>query len=94
MVDEDVRPTGCTRHSTAEIVDDEVVAGEPLGPFAALAIVRYPGEDAFYLLYLDQGWNEATDSWHRTLEDAMRQAELEYEGIASKRICVGDVEGS
>ena len=86
VVDDDVRPTGFTKHSLAEIVDGEVAAATPLVPFAALAIARYAGNQGFYLLYLDREGNEVTDTWHRTLEDAMRQAEVEFEGITSKWI--------
>ena len=30
----------------------------------------------------DPAWNTVTDTWHETLEDALEQAEFEYEGVA------------
>jgi len=33
----------------------------------------------FYLLYLDDNNAEMTDTWHETLEDAMAQAEWEFQ---------------
>jgi hypothetical protein len=83
-IDDDVRPTGSTRHSSGELVDGEIVAGETLGPFAALAIVEEESSSGYLLLYLDQNGDSVADTWHETLEDAMDQAEHEYEGITSK----------
>ena len=71
-VDERVRPTGNCRHSWG---------AEPLGPAAGLAICQYPGEDAFYLFSCDSAWREYADTWHETLDDALRQAAFEYEGV-------------
>jgi hypothetical protein len=64
--------TRATRH---------VVGGDPVGPAAALAIARYPGEDTTYLLYLDENGNVITDTWHASLEDALCHASFEYEGL-------------
>lgn len=89
-VGKDVRPTGATVHSYAEIVDGEIVLGEPLGPFAALAIVQVPDETGFYLFYLDDRWEIVTDTHHETLEAALHQAEFEYDGIAGNWIVVGE----
>jgi hypothetical protein len=86
VIDQDVRPTGATRHSFGTILEGELVPGPPMAPFAALAIVQYEGEDAYYLLYLDSDWEEVTDTWHQTVDAAKRQAEFEYEGITAKWI--------
>lgn len=81
-IDDDVRPTGATKHSYGDLVDGEIVAGEPVGAFAALAI---QGDDAgYFLLYLDADGSPVTDTWHETLDDALEQAEFEYEGITAK----------
>jgi hypothetical protein len=83
VIDDDVRPTGATTHTHGRFVNGEVVPGPPMEPFAALAII--PSEDeGVYLLYLDHNWEEGTDTWHQTLDDAIRQAEFEYEGMAAK----------
>jgi len=67
------RPTGAC---------DQVVAGERQGPAAGLAIVQPDGEEAFYLLGCDAEWNSVTDTWHATLDEALAQAEAEYEGVS------------
>ena len=60
-------------------------------PAAALAVVQYPSENAYYLLYLDADGNEVTDTWHATLDDALLQAEREYAGIGVAWVEVGSV---
>lgn len=52
--------------------------GEPLAAPAALRIVQYASDPGFYLLYLDSGGHELTDTYHDTLDDAMSQAEWEF----------------
>jgi hypothetical protein len=47
-----------------------------------LAIGQYAGETAYYLFGCDDAWNTLTDTRHETLEDALRQAEFEYEGVS------------
>ena len=42
--------------------------------------MRYEGEESVYLFGCDADWNEITDTWHETLEEALAQAEFEYEG--------------
>ena len=84
QIDDEVRPTGATRHSLGELVDGEIVMGDALGPFAALVIIEEESSSGFLLLYLDQNGDPVADTWHETLEDAIDQAEHEYEGITSK----------
>lgn len=61
----------------------QVVAGVAGWPAAGLAICRYEGEDSVYLFGCDERWSGVTDTWHPTVEDAMRQAEFEYEGVTA-----------
>lgn len=74
VIDDRHCATGNCRH---------VVRGELQGPAAGLAICRYDDETAFYLFGCDAVWNVVTDTWHETLDDALKQAELEYEGITA-----------
>ena len=67
------RPTGNCR---------QTVAGELQGPAAGLVICQYDGEDAYCLFGCDAEWNTVTDTWHATLEEALDQAEFEYEGVS------------
>lgn len=67
------RPTGRTRHHRD---------GALLPPPAALRIAQYPDDPGFYLLYLDAGGEQQTDTWHESLEAAQRQAEFEF-GVTS-----------
>jgi len=60
----------------------QVVRGELMGSMAGLAICQFPGQDGFYLFGCDADWQEITDTWHQTLEDAQHQAEFEYEGVS------------
>ena len=67
------RPTGKCRHS---------VAGALVAGFAFLAICQYEGDDGFYLFYCDDQWNVVTDTLHFTMDQAMEQAEFEYENAS------------
>jgi hypothetical protein len=68
----DVRVTGATRH---------YVEGVLFGPADALAIAD-AGEGGIYLFYLDAAAQAVTDTWHLSVEDALRQAEFEYNGLS------------
>ena len=74
MIDERHRPTKNTRH---------IVAGVEQGPARGLAICQHEGEDAYYLFGCDAEWNTLTDTWHQSLEEALEQAEFEYEGVSA-----------
>src|SRR4051794_17930819 len=67
------RPTGHCRH---------VGLGGEIGPAAGLALCGRP-EDGFYLFRCDRDWRVVADTWHATAEEAMRQAEFEYEGVSA-----------
>ena len=43
-----------------------------------LMIIRYPGDDDFYLLYCDQNGNELSDTVHETVDRAMAQARFSF----------------
>lgn len=60
----------------------QIVRGELMGPMAGLAICQYAGEEAFYLFGCDSDWQDVTDTWHQTLQEAQQQAEFEYEGVS------------
>ena len=74
MIDERHQPTGNCK---------QIVDGQLRGPAAGLAICRYDGEEAYYLFGCDEQWNPVTDTWHATLEEALGQAEYEYQGVES-----------
>ncbi len=61
----------------------QIVAGEVQGPAAGLAICRYDGEVGFYLFGCDDRWRSVTDTWHQSIDEAIAQAEFEYEGTAA-----------
>jgi hypothetical protein len=73
-VDERHRHTGNCRH---------IVDGSLRGAVAGLAICRYEAEECCYLLHCNDSWHSITDTWHPTVEEAMRQAEFEYEGVTA-----------
>jgi hypothetical protein len=60
----------------------QIVADKVMGPMAGLAICQYKGETAYYLFGCDQDWNTVTDTWHQSLEEAIKQAEFEYTGTS------------
>ena len=72
-IDNRHRPTGNCRH---------IVPGVLEGAAGGLAIGQYAGETAYYLFGCDDAWKTLTDTRHETLEDALRQAEFEYEGVS------------
>ena len=73
LLDKSVRATGSCQHW---------VQGQIMGPAHALAICQYEGEAGYYLFSCDTRWQSVTDTWHKTIEDAQRQAEFEYEGVS------------
>jgi hypothetical protein len=66
-------PTGNTKH----------LLGSPDGlqkdfpPFVWLEIAQFDDDPGFYLLYHSESGMDA-DTWHLSLEDAMHQAEFEF----------------
>lgn len=64
--------TGGTRH---------VVQGDEVTEFASLAIAQYPTDPGFYLFYCDENWDAITDTYHETLDEAIEQAEFEFDPV-------------
>ena len=58
----------------------QIVAGKLMGPMTGLAICQYEGETACHLFGCEEEWNPITDAWHHSLEEAVNQAEFEYQG--------------
>ncbi len=61
--------TGNTRHFRD---------GQLLPLPSRLLIVKIPDSQGYYLLYLDKDGEEMTDTYHDSVEDAMGQAEWEF----------------
>lgn len=74
VVDPRHRHTGKTR---------QIVNGVLQGPAVALAICQEEGSGGFLLFGCDASWQVITDTWHSTLDEALHQAEFEYEGITA-----------
>lgn len=62
--------------------------GQLQGIPAAIAICQFGKNTSFYLLCCDSEWNTLNDTFHLTLDDAMHQAEFEFEGVRSTWIIV------
>ncbi len=56
------------------------VRGVVTGSMAGLAICQYTEESGVYLFGCNADWEVVTDTWHQTIEEAMKQAEFEYAG--------------
>jgi len=67
-----IRP-GRTKHTLC----DEHGSRE-FPPFVSLVIARYPGDSGYYLLHLCEN-GQGTDTWHQSLDEALHQAEYEFE---------------
>src|SRR5580698_7335435 len=50
----------------------------PFPPFTSLAITRYGKDPGYYLMHICDG-GLGTDTFHETLEEALHQAEWEFE---------------
>ena len=71
------RPTGMTVHRVGAPGHEKVLSG-----FSALAIAQCEeGGGEFYVFYCDPEWRVMTDTSHRTFEEAVEQAESEFEGL-------------
>ncbi len=45
----------------------------------SLCIAQFDGDPGFYLLYFDAEGNELTDTYHDSIDAALKQAEWEFE---------------
>jgi hypothetical protein len=62
----------------------QIVGGVIQGPAAGLAVCQDEEDTTgFFLFGCDREWNTVTDTWHETLEEALGQAEFEYEGVSA-----------
>ena len=50
----------------------------------SLQIAQYPGDDGYYLFYLDESGEVLTDTFHDDLQKAMDQAEWEFGAAAEE----------
>jgi len=62
--------TGKTRH-----YHGEAALPQP----SELLIAQYAGDPGFYLLYFDASGNELTDTYDDSIDEAMTQADFEFE---------------
>ena len=73
----------------ARIGDGIVITGNCLhldqygiiDPPQGLTIYYDEKEEAYYLFRCDSDWVSLSDTWHQTLEEALSQAEFEFQGI-------------
>ena len=65
-----IKATGKTTH---------IVGGEEIQQPISLQIATYGNAPGFYLFYLNGNNEIITDTWHETVEDAIEQAEWEFE---------------
>lgn len=72
-IDERHRHTENCRHNLNGVLQ---------GPVAGVAICPEGNGKGFYLFGCDSDWEVATCTRHPTLEEAMSQAEFEYEGVS------------
>ena len=63
-------PTGKTHH-----YDEDQELPHP----TTLKIIKFENTEGFYLLHFDTWGNEITDTFHETIDDAMAQADWEYQ---------------
>jgi len=64
------QPTGKTHHYHGK---------KELPAPAMLQIAKYSEDPGYYLLYLDANGNELTDTYHDSMEEAIAQAEWEFQ---------------
>jgi hypothetical protein len=67
-----LRP-GRTKHTLADSQGQR-----EFPPFTSLEIAQFAGDSGYYLLHLCEN-GQGTDTWHATLDDALHQAEYEFE---------------
>ena len=69
------RPTGAGSHD-AHLVGPSVTA-------YGLVICRATDPAGYFLFTCQDDWYPMYDTWHATIDEALRQAEFEYEGSIS-----------
>ena len=94
-LDEDVQATENTRHyilnntnidELSEFLEQKRQPPEEtrVRNVYGLIIIRDDPHNYYYLFRCDNKWNDITDTWHESLEEAKDQAEFEYTGISKK----------
>lgn len=84
------KPTGRTKHYKAVEVDPSSIKlsierTEIQSPHS-LEIIQFEHDTAYYLIYKDELDQELTDTYHETLESALKQAEWEF-NVESRDWC-------
>jgi hypothetical protein len=69
--------TGKVKHWLGKIEDGEVRKGAPIAGISSLEIVERNG--SFFLLRMNAEDECLTDSWHQTKQEAILQAEFEFD---------------
>jgi hypothetical protein len=72
VLSEKHRRTGVYRH---------YIGGELMGPVPALAVCQYAGAKSVYLFHCDERWKVIQDDSCDSVEDALEQASVQYEGL-------------
>lgn len=70
-VEDAQRPTGRTRHSINSLEEK----------LSNLVIARYGGDSDYYLFYCSADWEVLTDTCHPTRQEAIEQANFEFENL-------------
>ena len=52
-------------------------------PAICLAICQYDNDVGYYLFSCDENWSVLSDTYHSSVDEAMRQAEFEYSGTSN-----------
>jgi hypothetical protein len=60
---------------------EHIHVGQSVNPTVGLVICKYENEEGFYLFGCDSDWESVTDSWHESIDDAIEQADWEYEDL-------------
>ena len=75
VLSNDATPTGNTKH---------LFNGQPVKDITRLAVCDGGGNPkAIYLFSCDDDWNVLTDTCHMSIEEALAQADFEYQHIRS-----------
>jgi hypothetical protein len=72
---EGIKATGRTNH---------LIGNQPMPKPASLQIAQYDNDAGFYLFYLNEKNEVMTDTWHETIEEAMDQAEWEFQIVSDE----------
>jgi hypothetical protein len=76
------KPTGNTKHyKTLEVdLDKSEISLQKteIQPPHSLEIIQFKSDIDYYLIYKDEFDEELTDTYHETLESALKQAEWEF----------------